>query len=245
MKAIYIISSKENAKKNIYKPGIHSGTENKLISRYSTYLINPKIYYFKYVKNAGHIENILKSKLKMNRLTNNKGNRTEWVSMNLKILITKIEKIIELVNSITSEESEESEEIEDIIVYDKITLDRINVINKIRDAMIESEIYTGEILPINAKIISYLYKQNDITIRKKELDFIRKSKQKKNTLNKNNYDKIIHELFRELEKYDDIEYDPNEPEDLEKWVEQNYGGHSKKYKKKQKQIQKQNCVCAM
>lgn len=76
-KSIYIISTFEQLNNNIFKIGKHNGTRSKLLSRYTTYLINPIIFYFRPVNDYGVVENKIKSELKKFRIKNNNGNYTE------------------------------------------------------------------------------------------------------------------------------------------------------------------------
>lgn len=90
---IYIISTDEYAKINKYKVGKHFGSESKLLSRYRTYLINPKLFYTKEFSkdNINEIEEKIKATLIDNRIKNNTGRFTEWVLCDLE----KIKVIIE------------------------------------------------------------------------------------------------------------------------------------------------------
>lgn len=91
--ALYIISTIVQSEKNEYKLGKHTGSKKKLLSRYTTSLINPILYYFRYSKNSGKIELILKQHFEKERIINNNGNKTEWINIKLNILIDKIDKI--------------------------------------------------------------------------------------------------------------------------------------------------------
>jgi len=94
MTAIYIISTKSRAKKKYYKVGSHTGTIKKLKSRYSTPLINEKVYYFHPHSKAKDIEKQFKKKLFDSRIVNKRGHRTEWVKLELSIIINHIRQII-------------------------------------------------------------------------------------------------------------------------------------------------------
>ena len=80
--------------KNNYKIGVHTGDKNKLINRYSTYLRNVIVEYFRNDVNAIEHEKIVKQKLFKNRLPNNNGNATEWVHINLGNLKKIIDNVI-------------------------------------------------------------------------------------------------------------------------------------------------------
>lgn len=93
MEAIYIISTFECAKQNKYKPGYHTGTKKKLISRYATSLIHPIVYYFRYTSHAKQIESSLKSFFEKERIMNCNRKKTEWINIELDILIYELDKI--------------------------------------------------------------------------------------------------------------------------------------------------------
>ena len=58
--AIYIVSTTSRSKKNLYKIGKHTGTKRQLISRYTTPLINPIVFFFHEVENAHKMEDMIK-----------------------------------------------------------------------------------------------------------------------------------------------------------------------------------------
>lgn len=66
MSSFYIISNKEKSRLNQYKIGIHSGSKNDLINRYGAHLHD-------------------------NLLETSRGNKSEWVQMDLGILIRIVE----------------------------------------------------------------------------------------------------------------------------------------------------------
>lgn len=90
--ALYIISTLEHAKQNEYKLGIHTGSEKNLISRYTTTLINPIVYYFRYSECSEIIESELKQHFKNERIVNCNGKKLEWIKIELDVLIDEIEK---------------------------------------------------------------------------------------------------------------------------------------------------------
>lgn len=90
MKMIYILSTLERATQNIYKMGRHTGSHSQLLSRYSTSLINPIIYFSYIVENAVEMESQLKILLYESRISNTAGRKTEWVKMKLHLLASKI-----------------------------------------------------------------------------------------------------------------------------------------------------------
>ena len=92
--AIYILSCEVRSNNNEYKIGIHTGSLNKLKSRYNTYFINLKIYYFEYVENATLCENIMKTKLKKNRIKNDNDKLSEWVRMDINDLMKIVHRIV-------------------------------------------------------------------------------------------------------------------------------------------------------
>lgn len=92
--AFYIISTKNHSKKNTFKIGIHSGTIEKLISRYTTYFPHPIVYYFQFINDAAIIENKIKYHFYNNRITNHNGGKTEWVIIEYQYLYNYVKKII-------------------------------------------------------------------------------------------------------------------------------------------------------
>ena len=90
--AIYIISTRVHAEKNEYKLGKHTGSKKKLLSRYTTSLINPILYYFRYSKNSERIESILKQHFEKERIVNRNGHKSEWINIKLNLLIDEIDK---------------------------------------------------------------------------------------------------------------------------------------------------------
>ncbi|AQN67867.1 hypothetical protein [Saudi moumouvirus] len=107
---IYIISTEKLAKKNNYKIGRHSGSISKLKTRYRTYLINPEIYYLKYVDDYEIIESKIKNLVKKYIINDSNGKKTEWVNIKLSKLKIIIDEIIlnhrKKINEETSSEEE-------------------------------------------------------------------------------------------------------------------------------------------
>jgi hypothetical protein len=102
MTTIYIVSTEERAKENIYKLGKHTGTIRNLESRYGTPLIDPIIYFFYPTIYASIIENEIKRHLNSKRILNKNGNKSEWINLELKHIINiifNIEKNIITENS--------------------------------------------------------------------------------------------------------------------------------------------------
>ena len=95
MESIYIISTVNFAKDNMYKPGRHTGTVEGLYTRYQTALINPIIYYFRETSNAVRIENEIKRKLYEYRIANDSGRKIEWVTLDLESIINVIQNVFE------------------------------------------------------------------------------------------------------------------------------------------------------
>ena len=95
MLGVYLISTVEKADKNEYKFGKHKGTVSELVSRYTTYLIKPIVYFYCVVNNNTIIENLVKKRYKKYRLCSDKGTRTEWFKLELTEFIKKITSIIQ------------------------------------------------------------------------------------------------------------------------------------------------------
>ena len=94
--AIYVLSSPEKSKKDEYKFGIHTGSEKKLRSRYRTYFMNVKIYYFNYVSNAKVCEDILKKRIEKYRLFNDSDKLSEWTKIDIDKLLRIIKEIVSI-----------------------------------------------------------------------------------------------------------------------------------------------------
>ena len=92
--AIYVISTLDEFKKNTFKIGKHRGSQQKLLSRYKTYLVNPIIFYYHPVINYSIIENKIKKKLKNYRIKDNNGKVTEWFTLELSHIILFINEIV-------------------------------------------------------------------------------------------------------------------------------------------------------
>ena len=88
--AIYVISTLPDSKINKFKLVKHTGAQKKLLSKYSTYYMDPIIFYYKSVDNSQKIENIIKRQLKNYGLKHKDGTYTEWVSLDLETIIDTI-----------------------------------------------------------------------------------------------------------------------------------------------------------
>jgi prophage antirepressor-like protein len=95
-KCIYLISTNNRAKKNIYKIGKHFGKKRKLKSRYQTPLIWPNIYFYCKVNNYTLIEKKILEDLDEYRIINSNQNKTEWVNLDKETIIEVIKKNIDL-----------------------------------------------------------------------------------------------------------------------------------------------------
>lgn len=89
--AIYIVSDPYNESIGRYKVGSHTGSRDKLLSRYVTYLPDAKIFYFREVIDALGIENIIKQICISKRVININGSISEWYNMELSHLIKVID----------------------------------------------------------------------------------------------------------------------------------------------------------
>lgn len=78
MSAIYILSDERHPEDG-YKVGSHTGTINKLKSRYMTTLPKVIIHYFIKCDNAKSVECTFKLMYRNRRVVNNNGNISEWV----------------------------------------------------------------------------------------------------------------------------------------------------------------------
>ena len=86
-KSFYILSFPERQKKNMYKIGYHRGSEKDLITRYITPLLDPQIHFFITVNNAKEIESCVKRELDTYRMVNCRGNKSEWIQLDLTLII--------------------------------------------------------------------------------------------------------------------------------------------------------------
>jgi hypothetical protein len=92
--SIYIVTTSEKDQENIYKVGLHTGPQSRLIQRYRTPLINPIITYFVYNPWASEIEAEVLKELDGRRITNELGHKTEWIHYERTNIILCIERII-------------------------------------------------------------------------------------------------------------------------------------------------------
>ena len=90
MRSVYVVSTHEKSKLNMYKIGKHTGTLRKLESRYTTSLINPIVYFFYPTTHASIIETEIKKQLDSDRIVNDNETKTEWVHLELKLIINTI-----------------------------------------------------------------------------------------------------------------------------------------------------------
>lgn len=95
MEAIYVVSTEEGANLNKYKIGKHTGTKEKLLSRYRTYLVTPVLYFFEHMEDSIDFEKDLKVYLDQYLMMTDKGNKSEWVVVGLEKIISKINKLKE------------------------------------------------------------------------------------------------------------------------------------------------------
>ena len=84
---VYIISTSEKAKNNIFKIGKHTGSQGRLLSRYKTSLIDPYICYFHESDDYSEIEKLLLGKMEDFRIKNEDGRKTEWIKLELSKII--------------------------------------------------------------------------------------------------------------------------------------------------------------
>lgn len=117
MEAIYVVSTEEFAAINKYRMGRWSGNEQGLMNRYSTYLIKPKIYYFRIVNIAAEIELTIKNRLNKYRLKSDKDRLLEWVLIDLTDLIACIENTIQCFGQDISEIVNEDPILQDVLEF--------------------------------------------------------------------------------------------------------------------------------
>ena len=94
MSSIYLISTHQKAKINEFKLGKFSGSVKKLISRYTTSLVSPIVFYYRKVNNYTLIEKQILSDLDKFRIINANGNKSEWIALDKNKIINTINKNI-------------------------------------------------------------------------------------------------------------------------------------------------------
>jgi len=90
---VYVISTRDQSEKNIYKIGMHHGSHAALLRRYITDLIDPYIFYFKLVEDPKETEKEILLRLSKNRIISDNNHRTKWVQLPIKKIIEAIEDI--------------------------------------------------------------------------------------------------------------------------------------------------------
>lgn len=91
MSAIYVLSDLTNTER--YKVGSHTGTLDKLKSRYITAIPTLVIDYFAETLHAKYIEDKFKKLYKTKRIKNTNGCLSEWVTMSLEEIIVSLSDI--------------------------------------------------------------------------------------------------------------------------------------------------------
>lgn len=95
MTAFYIISTRSKSGRNIFKIGICSRTAIGLLSRYSTYFMEPIIFYFQHLgDDAIKIENNIKNYFYDQRINNCRGHKSEWINIKYSKLYEYVKQII-------------------------------------------------------------------------------------------------------------------------------------------------------
>lgn len=89
-RAVYIVTTCEQRKKNRYKVGKHTGSFRKLESRYITPLVDPIICFFYPSEYAAMTEKKVKKQFDSFRIVNKNGTKTEWFQIDLKVVISAI-----------------------------------------------------------------------------------------------------------------------------------------------------------
>jgi hypothetical protein len=97
---LYVVSTMERMKENIFKVGKHTGTQRKLISRYRTYLIDPIILFYIPDKKIDEFEKNVLAEIQLFRISDLDGGDTEWVKLPLNKLITIVLDVYIIHNSL-------------------------------------------------------------------------------------------------------------------------------------------------
>ncbi len=92
-RAVYVLSTRERAKLNLYKIGKHTGNQPKLLSRYKTALIDPYIFHFHITANYSETEQELLSVLDEFRVKDENDKQTEWVNLKLPKILKALFKL--------------------------------------------------------------------------------------------------------------------------------------------------------
>lgn len=90
-RCVYVLSTRERAMFDIYKIGRHSGTSEKLLSRYRTTLFHPIIYHSVITGESERLERLTLKYLDNYRIINDTGRKSEWVQMKLPVIKNLIE----------------------------------------------------------------------------------------------------------------------------------------------------------
>ena len=93
-KKIYVVSTETMAAEDKYKIGNWRNEQKQLLSRYHTAIIDPDIFYYRYVTNWQLIDKQIRIKLDKYRVKDKSGGNTEWFNLNLTDIILCIDKII-------------------------------------------------------------------------------------------------------------------------------------------------------
>lgn len=91
---VYVISDPLNESVDRYKIGSHTGTINKLVSRYITSLPELKIYYFEKTPLPLDIEAYFKRTSGPKRIININNNKSEWYIMPLQDIISTLNSLL-------------------------------------------------------------------------------------------------------------------------------------------------------
>ena len=99
-KKIYVVSTESKAAEDKYKIGNWRNEQKELLSRYHTALIDPDIFYYRYVTNWQKIDKQIKIELAEFMVRDKSGGKTEWFQLNLSDIILCIDKIIKKYDNI-------------------------------------------------------------------------------------------------------------------------------------------------
>jgi hypothetical protein len=100
MTSIYVVSTLDRIKEHTFKVGKHSGSQQKLLSRYKTPLIEPLIIYFRPSVQSSEIEKQVLSQLDQYRIKDQDNKKTEWVKLDSIEIIKIIDCVGKTVDSI-------------------------------------------------------------------------------------------------------------------------------------------------
>lgn len=173
---IYVLSDPLNEAASRYKIGSHTGTINKLISRYITPIPELKIYYFVKTLLALDIETYFKKTFADKRIVNINGNKSEWYILSLHDIVMTLNSLLNL----TTYQCNSQRQIAKKVTYTFIS-NVICFINLLKSSEINIRAKAGDyyikdykpngILDVNNKVIAKLAMHNHYVLWCKDANY--------------------------------------------------------------------------